>query len=363
MKLKATIGIVFLAINMLLAQPAPVRMGIIGMTHDHVNAILQHPNHQGMLLVGFAEPNKEMALAKLRRAKLPDSLWYSTIEELLAKTKPTAVCDFRSTYQHLATVQICAPKGIHVMVEKPLAVSLSHARQIQALAQKHNIQVVTNYETTWYASHAQAYTMLQNNKDLGPIRKMVVMDGHNGPVEIGCTKEFLAWLTDPKLNGAGALMDFGCYGANLMTWLMKGQKPSSVMAITQTLKPHIYPNVDDEANVLVKYPNATGIIQASWNWPIGRKDTEIYTENAYIVANSNPKTKVRLRGQAEQIQEAKPLVFPFNDPFSYFAAVASGQHNPTGDLGSLPINMTVVEILEAAKISAKTKKEVFFPLK
>ena len=61
---------------------------------------------------------------------------------------------------------------------------------------------------------------------LATIRKVVVHDGHQGPKEINVAPEFFAWLNDPKLNGAGALYDFGCYGADLMTWLMDGQRPN-----------------------------------------------------------------------------------------------------------------------------------------
>ena len=88
--------------------------------------------------------------------------------------------------------------------------------------------------------------------------------------------EFLSWLTDPKLNGAGALFDFGCYGAGLMTWLMNGEKPLTVTAVTQQIKPEIYPKVDDEATIIITYPKAQAIIQASWNWPFDRKDMEVY---------------------------------------------------------------------------------------
>ena len=117
---------------------------------------------------------------------------------------------------------------------------------------------------------------------IGPIRKVVVHDGHQGPKEIGVGKEFLDWLTDPIQNGGGAIIDFGCYGANLITWLMKGERPISVMAISQQIKPDIYPMVDDEATIIIAYPKAQGIIQASWNWPMGRKDMEVYGQTGYV---------------------------------------------------------------------------------
>ena len=126
---------------------------------------------------------------------------------------------------------------------------------------------MVNYETTWYRSHGEIWRLVKKQNVAGEIRRMVAMDGHEGPKEIRVQPEFLAWLTDPVKNGAGALFDFGCYGANLMTWMMGNQRPIAVTAMTQTDKPGIYARVDDEATILLQYPKAQGVIQASWNWP------------------------------------------------------------------------------------------------
>jgi predicted dehydrogenase len=340
----------------------PVRMGIVGMTHDHVWQILNTPQHEGMELVGFAEPNKALAMSYLKRANLPENLWFASLEEMIEKAKPEAVCDFRSTIEHLETVQKCAPQKIHVMVEKPLAVNLKAAKEIEALAKKYRISLITNYETTWYASHHEAFELINSKDKIGEIRKVVIMDGHGGPKEIGCSETFLSWLTDPVKNGGGAIMDFGCYGADLMTWLMKGERPVSVSAIAQTNKPNIYPNVDDEATILVQYPKSQGIFQASWNWPFDRKDTEIYGQKGYIFANREPQMRVRSgerNASKEEIIVPKPLLNPRNDAFSYFAAVVRGIINPENDLGSLKVNMIAMEILDAAVKSSKTGKTVF----
>jgi predicted dehydrogenase len=351
-----------LFIHTIVAQNTPIRMGIVGMTHDHVFQILNTPNHEGMVLVGFAEPNKELALGYLKKFNLPETLWYPTLEAMIEQAKPTAVCDFRSTFEHLETVEKCAPRKIHVMVEKPLAVNMAHAKKMETLAKKHGIQLITNYETTWYSSHHQAFDMIHKQGLLGDIKKVVIMDGHTGPREIGCSEAFLAWLTDPIKNGGGAIMDFGCYGADIMTWLMRGEKPISVSATAQTNKPNVYPKVDDEATIVVQYPKAQGIFQASWNWPFDRKDTEIYGQKGYIFANRSLQMRTRLgdrNAKPEETMVLNPLQTPYNDAFSYFAAVISGRINPDNDLGSLKINMVAMEILEAAVKSAKTKKTVF----
>ncbi len=341
-------------------QVKPLRVGIAGLTHGHVHQILREAKRGDLEIVGIAEPNRELAERYLKQYKLPIDLLYSDINQMLDKAKPEAVTAFGSIYDHLEVVKACAPKKIHVMVEKPLAVSLDHARQMEALAKKHNIQLLTNYETTWYGSNHHAYKMLHEENLFGDIRKMVVHDGHQGPKEIGVNKEFLEWLTDPVLNGAGALMDFGCYGADLITWLMKGERPTSVSAITQQIKPDVYPKVDDEATIIVTYPKAQGIIQASWNWPYSRKDMEVYGKTGYITADRNG---IRFLKQSEKEEHTEKISLrekPYDDPFAFFAAVIRGTTIMTDlDLSSLPINITAMEILDAAQKSAKTGKVIY----
>ena len=335
----------------------PFRIGVAGLTHAHVHWILGRAHDGDIEIVGVAEPNRDLAERFLKQHNLPMTLWYSSVEEMIDKKKPDAVTAFGSIYDHLSVVKLCAPRKIHVMVEKPLAVSLDHARQMKALADQHNILLLTNYETTWYGSNDDVTKELPG---LGPIRKVVVHDGHQGPKEIGVNKEFLDWLTDPRENGGGAITDFGCYGANLITWLMKGERPVSVFAVTQQFKPEIYPKVDDEATIVVVYPKTQGIIQASWNWPYGRKDMEIYGQFGYIFSD---REGIRLKPAADkpELQRKSPgLARPLNDPFAYMAAVARKEItlSPT-DLSSLENNMIVMEILDAAKRSAKEGRMIY----
>ncbi|MGD0006342.1 MAG: Gfo/Idh/MocA family oxidoreductase [Anaerolineaceae bacterium] len=260
-------------------QPTPVRIAIAGMSHGHVAWILRNWQRKDLDIAGFWEPDHALAQRYAGQYKFPLEWVYSDLEAMLEAVKPEAVCAFGSIYDHLRVVEACAPRQIHVMVEKPLAVSLEHAEKMAALARAHGIHLITNYETSWYASTYAAYRMAVKEGALGPIRKVVAHDGHFGPVEIGCSTEFLAWLTDPVLNGGGAVIDFGSYGANLITWLMGGAEPLTVTAVLQTLKPEVYPRVDDDATVILTYPHAQGIIQGSWNWPVGRKDMEIYGQS------------------------------------------------------------------------------------
>lgn len=338
----------------------PLRIGIAGLTHGHVGWILGYKNKDVIQVVGIAEPDRELAEQYAKRFGFSMDIVYSTLEEMLDKTKPEAVTAFNSIRAHLDVVKTCAPRGVHVMVEKPLSFRMDHAREMEALAKKHNIHLLTNYETTWYGSNHRAYSIVHDDKAIGSIRKVVVRDGHPGPKEIGVGPEFLSWLTDPEENGGGALIDFGCYGANLITWLMKGERPISVTAITQQIKPDIYPHVDDEATIVVTYPHAQGIIQASWNWPIGRKDMEVYGQTGYVSTIDALNMRMRLNEKVNETSfQAEPTKAPVNDPFAYLAAVVRGEIKSTDDLSSLRVNMIVVEILDAARRSAKDGKTIY----
>jgi len=190
---------------------------------------------------------------------------------------------------------------------------------------------------------------------IGDIRKMVVHDGHQGPKEIGCSPEFLAWLTDPVKNGGGALTDFGCYGANLMTWLMKGKSPVAVRAVTKQIKPNIYPNVDDDATILLEYENATGIVEASWNWPFGIKDLEVFGTTGYLHAVDGNTLRQRKKDTYDAVAIKRPV---YTHNIKYFADVLNGKIDPVNDLSSLENNLVVVKILEAARESAKEGKRI-----
>jgi len=336
---------------------APVRFAIIGLTHDHAGGFIPRiPDHPNVQLAGIVESKPDLVARYARRFKLDTNLFYSSLDELLAKTNIQAVATFTSTFEHRQVVEMCAPKHIHVMMEKPLAVSMEHARAMESAAKKGNIHVIVNYETTWYPGNQAAYALVHNH-DIGDLRKMVVHDGHRGPKEIGCSSDFLQWLTDPRMNGGGALTDFGCYGADLVTWLMDGQRPTSVFAVTQHIKPEVYPKVEDEATIVVTYPKAQAILQASWNWPFDRKDMEIYGQTGYVLVPRKDLLRVRKPAGTEMEVTPPPLSGPQADPLSYLAAVVRGEIKPEG-LSSLAVNMVVTEILHAARESAQTGKRI-----
>jgi glucose-fructose oxidoreductase len=340
-------------------NPIPMRVAIVGLEHGHVEGFLSAlPKHADVQLVGIADADSKLIAKYQQKYHLDGSLFFKSEANMIEVRHPNWVLVYTSIAQHRPAIDIAAQYGVSVMVEKPLTISLDDAYHIRDQANHYKVQVLVNYETTWYASNRAVYDAMRENK-IGAIRRVVVHDGHQGPAEINVPPEFLSWLTDPEQNGAGALYDFGCYGVDLMTWLMHGEAPQTVTAVVNHDKPDKYPKVDDDATIILQYPHAQAVIMPSWNWPFSRKDMEVYGATGYIITVGNEHLRVRLEHDNQEESVAAPaLPDTEKDSLSYLAAVLAGKVTPRGDLSALDTNITVMQILDAARQSAKTAQTV-----
>lgn len=337
--------------------PAPLRIAIVGLVHDHAAGFLaQLPQHRDVELVGIAEPDPALQAKYQKKYALPGDLFFKDVAKMIEQQHPQALLAYTTIADHRRIVEIGAHYGVSVMVEKPLTISLEDALTIRKIAHEKHIHVLVNYETTWYSSNKAAYDEVRN---IGEIRRVVVHDGHEGPKEIGVSPDFLKWLTDPEQNGAGALYDFGCYGVDLMTWLMHGQTPETVTAVVNHDKPDIYPHVDDDSTIVLQYPHAQAVIQGSWNWPFSRKDMEVYGSTGYAITVGPDKLRVRHEhDRDEQMPNVPALPQDQSNSLGYLAGVLRGQIRDTGDLSALDTNVMVMQILDAARESARTGRSV-----
>jgi predicted dehydrogenase len=340
-------------------QQPPLRVAIVGLEHDHVAGFLaQLPQHHEVQLVGIAEANAALVAKYEKKNSLAHDLFFPTTEAMIDARHPQALLVYTSIAAHRKAIETAGKYGLAVMVEKPLTISVDDALAIRRVARERHLQVLVNYETTWYPSNRAAHNEVENGH-LGPIRRVVVHDGHEGPKEIGVSPEFLNWLTDPAENGAGALYDFGCYGVDLMTWLMHGQTPESVTAVVNHDKPEIYPKVDDDSTIVLKYPTAQAVIQGSWVWPFSRKDMEVYGATGYVITVAADGLRTRLAHETtEHSSTAAPLPLDESTSLGYLVAVMRGQIAAKGDLSALDTNVIVMQILDAARESARTGKTV-----
>jgi predicted dehydrogenase len=338
---------------------APVRIVVIGLVHGHAQGLFSSlAKNTNVQLVGIAEPDTALAGHYEQQFHLDHKLFFTDADKMLGEVHADAALVYTDILDHRKAIEVAARHGVSSMVEKPLATTVPDALAIRRAAREHHVQVLVNYETTWYSSNSEALRDADQGK-LGAIRRVVVHDGHQGPKEIGVGPEFLGWLTDPVKNGAGSMFDFGCYGADLMTVLMKGETPQSVTAVALTDKPETYPRVDDDATIIVRYPKTQAVLQPSWNWPFSRKDMEVYGATGYAITEAADRIRTRFAGdKTENEAQAPPIVGAEENSLDYLAAVIRGKLKPKGDLTALDTNMIVVQILAAARESVKTGRTV-----
>lgn len=366
-KMRKFIGVIFFLFTFAVVwadEPkSPIRLAIIGLDHDAAGDFISRARiRTDVQLVGIVEPNQALIKSYVQLLNLSTNFFFPDLESLLAKTNVQAAAVFTSTLGHRGAVEACAMHKIDVMLEKPLAVNLDDALAMAAAAKSNGTQIVVNYETSWYSSIGNAYNIAHKQRSIGDLRKIIVIAGNQGPKDAGCSDVFLDWLTNPALNGGGALMDFGCYGADLITWFMDDQRPVSVFAQSNHFKPEIYPKVEDEATIVLTYPRLQGIVQASWNLPFSERNLQIYGNTGYVFAPQMDLLRLRIAGTEESELELQTQPAPglMTDDISYFVAVVRREIKPAGP-SSLQANLITTEILDAARKSIELGKQINLP--
>jgi len=193
-------------------RDAKTRLAIVGLDHDHVWDLLKYiAGEPKAELVAIADPHSELVtLAK--RQVVATVQFYSDYVKMLDEVKPEVVFVTTESDRHLEILRECARRHIHYSTEKPMATTAADAREMERLANQAGIKLMVNYWNAWTASSHDLVHRVKSG-EIGPVQKIIVQYGHEGPREIGVSSYFADWLYDPVKNGGGAIMDFGCYGA------------------------------------------------------------------------------------------------------------------------------------------------------
>lgn len=341
------------------AQKPPVPVAIVGLEHGHVSGCFQLLTRtQSVKLVAIVEKDAALRAKYAKQFHLDAALMFDAPDAMLAAVKPKAVLIYTAPSRHRAVVEWAAQHGIDAMMEKPFATTLADAVAMRDAGRKHHTRVLVNYETSWYASNAAVLKDAAAGR-LGTVRKVVVHDGHQGPAEIHVQPAFLNWLTDPELSGAGAMFDFGCYGADLVTVMMHGAAPLSVTAVAQTNKPATYAKVDDDATIILRYPGMQAVLMPSWDWPFSRKDLEVYgTTGLEIADDANNVTSRFKQKDPATTSAAEKLPLAYTNSLEYISAIERGEISGDGGLSSPEVNLVTMQILDAARRSVETGRTV-----
>jgi predicted dehydrogenase len=330
------------------------RIAVVGLLHSHVWGHLpKMVKGEPARLVGVAETNPDLVAEATKMGVKPDQ-FFDDAARMLDIAKPEIVWAFNENNKHLDVVKLCAPRKVHVIFEKPLASTHRDSLAIRDLARKHGIQVMTNYQMAWWPSQYEARRAIDSGEIGKPWRLRGIV-GHGGPGGKGTRSQyFFEWLTDPVKNGAGALMDFGCYNALWSLWYLG--RPESVMAHANQLRPETFPKVEDNSTMILSYKNGVGLFEGSWDLPRSFQDLEVFGLGG-SVQMANGRVEIRKGREAATARPIEPLPPERAEPIAYMVHCIRNGKSVEG-LTALDINVDVVEIIDAAKQSLKSSSVV-----
>ena len=339
----------------------PLRIGVLGMTHDHVWGNLRELKASPLgILVAAADPSEELCEKVKTEYDCPQV--FDDYDEMLATVDLDAVYVFADNLSGAELTMMAAERGLHVMVEKPMASNLDGANQMLAAARKAGVALMVNWPFAWWPQLQHAFTMAHAG-EIGQLFQTKYRSAHAGPKELGCTPHFYNWLYDAQLNGAGATMDYCCYGAALARYLL-GQPSRVNGTVGHCLKDYI--TLDDNAIIVMQWPRAIAISEASWT-QIGHLTSyhaAIYGSEGTLVVEPGGKGRLLLANAAHEdgIEvDVPPLPEGMRNASDFFLTHIS-QGLPIDGICSAEVSRDAQEILEAGLISAQEGRTISLPL-
>lgn len=332
------------------------RVGVAMMVHDHVWGELKHwASLDAVEIVAAGDPNEE--LRERIRAEYGVQRTYASWQEMLEKEELDIVQAASENSTAADIVEACAARGIHVISEKPMSATLDQANRMVAAARQAGTLLLINWPTAWSPAIQEMERLILAG-EIGRLFYFKQRSAHNGPKEIGCSPYFWSWLYDEEKNGAGALMDYCCYSADMCARFLG--LPERVTGFRGVLVKD-YPVPDDNAIILMKYPQAFGVAEASWTQVVGyATNNPVAYGTAGSVAVSGHQVILQTNGK-QTVIDPPPTVAPRrNGPEYMMHCLLTGE--PPEGFCSMEVSRDAQEILEAGKLAADTGQTVSLPM-
>lgn len=357
------------------------RVGIIGFAHMHVSYLAQHfGDHPQVDWVACADtPHApERRIAPFTRdwnrqqivaaQGIPKT--YDDYREMLRAEPLDIVIVTCENAHHAAVVEACAAAGVHVCVEKPMAGSLANGLRMVRACQAAGTTLVTNWPVTWSAQAHAAKQLLDQGK-IGRVLEVKWRSGHTGPLgpsvrhpgveetaeEMTGAERGATWWHQAAAGG-GALIDYCCYGALVSRWYV-GEQATGVLGMRANLDSH-WGDADDNAVLVVRYPQAMALIEGSWTtWSHGVATGPIVygTEGTLVVDSYATPPEIRVHHSSGEITNHPAPALPAERDN---VAKAMIHHLETGAplhvTLQVPFNLEVMAILDAGIRAATSQK-------
>jgi predicted dehydrogenase len=346
------------------------KIGVLGLTHDHVWTHLRELAGRDDVTLSVADPNAP--LLDKARAECGVARAHGDYAALLEREHPDAVLVFADNAGKVPIVELAAAHGRPIMVEKPMAASLAGAERMRVAAANAGVPLMVNWPTAWRPEIRHAIRLATEGA-IGDLFRLNFRGGHRGPKEYGCSPYFYGWLYDRARAGAGAYMDYCGYGASIAR-LTLGMPARAHATIGRLQKEDIA--VDDNAVLTLRYPRAMAVIEATWTaaGPVLHSGPVFYGRDGTLVADRRPP-----RGEGGHAGESGAVLYVTRDDpdgtslappplpvgertaVEYFLSCLAADR-PIAGLVSAAIGRDTQEILEAGLRAASAGRDVSLPL-
>ncbi len=211
-------------------------------------------DQRGVELVAVVEKYK--AKSRDFAAKFGLKCRYPTVEELLEQGGVDALVICTPNFLHAPQALAALERGVHVLVEKPMAMNASEAEQMLAASRKSGAILMVAHcwrfdeDVLWLKKHSAKMGRILRTKGYG----VHVSWGPAG------------WFTQKKLAGGGALADMGIHAIDTARFLLGDPQPVSVYARVGTYYKEF--DVDDTGVILIEWEGgAVSYIESGWWQP------------------------------------------------------------------------------------------------
>ena len=335
------------------------RVGIAGMSHDHIWGELHHWKKLDNVEIVAAGDDEPELLEKIKREFGVTKL-YNSWQQMIEDEPLDIVQAAGGNSEGAGIVEAAAGLGIHVISEKPMAATLEQAERMKAAAEKAGTLLLINWPSAWSPTWQEIERRALAG-EIGELRYTRYRSAHNGPVAIGCSAPFIRDLTTPEINGAGALMDYCCYGAKFAARLLGLPKSVTGMRGYFGTEPK-YAASEDNAIIIAKYDHAFGVCEASWTQPVGYAGANpvIYGSEGSLGVHHG-KVLIQRPGQPEESIDPTPLVYPYRSGPEYLLYCIEN-NKPVEGFCSPSVSRDAQEILEAGLRASNTDQTQKLPL-
>jgi len=331
---------------------------------DNLRMAFEHPNVE---IVGVCDAAPEKMQQSIDNFGIPPEAVFTDYKACIETTQPDIVIMCPATARHAEAVEQVAPLGVHIIMEKPFASSLSEADRMIAAMTKDQVLAI-NWPLAWYPPHVTAKRLVDEGQ-IGEVLEVHFYDGNRGPLwhladKVETTAEEVAagkpdsWFYKAALGG-GSLLDYLGYGTTLGTWFQDGRAPievASMMHVPQSLE------VDEHSITIARYEQGLskfetrwGTFTDPWTHQPQPKCGFVIKGSAGTIANYDFESTVRL--QTNKYPEAVELKVdtlepPFQNPIQYVVHCLENGLPIEGPL-SPAISRVGQQIVDSAFQSAK----------